>query len=93
MQSFRSAFVLSLAAFALAAPRLALAQDAGAKAFQEACSGCHTAKIRPLDKKRMTEDEWKKAIEKMGTLGAEIPKDKVPQILDYLARTHGPDSK
>ena len=93
MQSSRTAIVLSLAAFALAAPRLAVAQDAGAKAFKEVCSGCHTAKIRPLDKKRMSEDEWKKAIDKMGTLGADIPKDKIPQILDYLAKTQGPDSK
>ncbi len=88
-----NALILSLAALGLAAPRLALAQDAGAKAFQESCSACHTAKIRPLDKKRMSKDDWKKAIDKMASLGAEIPKDKVPQILDYLVRTHGPDSK
>jgi mono/diheme cytochrome c family protein len=93
MQSSRSAIVLSLVAFGLAAPQWVLAQDAGAKAFQEACSACHTPKIRPLDKKRMSKDDWKKAIDKMATMGAEIPKDKVPQILDYLAETHGPDSK
>ena len=95
MQSYKmNGIMLPLAAsFALAAPVPVLAQDAGAKAFGETCSACHTAKVRPLDKKRMSKDEWKKAIDKMTNLGAEIPKDKVPQILDYLARTHGPDSK
>jgi mono/diheme cytochrome c family protein len=94
MQFHRNAVVLSLGVvFGFVAPQLAFAQDAGAKAFAETCSACHTAKIRPLDKKRMSKDEWKKAIDKMTNLGAEIPKDQVPQILDYLARTHGPDSK
>jgi hypothetical protein len=41
----------------------------------------------------MSKDQWKQAIDKMTNMGAEIPKEKVPQILDYLARTHGPDSK
>ena len=78
---------------ALAMSRAALAQDAGAKAYAETCSACHSPKVRPLDKKRMTRDEWKKAIDKMTDLGAEIPKDKAEKILDYLARTQGPDSK
>ena len=94
MQSYRVVTALSLGTvFGFATPHLAIAQDAGAKAFAETCSACHTAKIRPLDKKRMSKDDWKKAIDKMTNLGAEIPKDKVPQILDYLAKTHGPDSK
>jgi mono/diheme cytochrome c family protein len=85
--------VSTAALFGLAAPLPVLAQDAGAKAFAETCSACHTAKVRPLDKKRMSKDQWKQAIDKMTNMGAEIPKEKVPQILDYLARTHGPDSK
>ena len=80
-----------VALFALAAPRFALAQDDGAKAFKETCSACHTAKIRPLDKKRMSKEQWKQAIDKMTELGADIPKSKVSQILDYLARTQGPE--
>jgi cytochrome c5 len=78
---------------ALAAPRSALAQDAGAKAFAETCSACHSAKVRPLDQKRMSKDEWKKAVDKMVDMGAEIPKDKAAQIVEYLGRTQGPDSK
>jgi mono/diheme cytochrome c family protein len=95
MPSYKiSAIALSLVALlGFAAPRFVLAADDGERAFAETCSSCHTAKIRPLDKKRMTQDQWKQAIAKMADLGAEIPKDKVPQILDYLARTHGPDSK
>jgi cytochrome c5 len=95
MRSFRmNAVALCLAGVPLiAAPRFALAQDAGAKAFAETCSACHSAKIRPLDQKRMSKDEWKKAIDKMVDMGAEIPKDKAAQIVDYLARTQGPESK
>ena len=95
MRSYQiNAIALSLAVFlGFAAPRFVLAADDGEKAFLETCSSCHTAKIRPLDKKRMTQDQWKQAMAKMAELGAEIPKDKVPQILDYLAHTHGPDSK
>ena len=77
----------------IAAPRLALAQEAGAKAFAETCSACHSAKIRPLDQKRMSRDEWKKAVDKMVDMGAEIPKDKAAQIVEYLARTQGPEGK
>lgn len=90
MQSHRLSLVLCMASFGATAPGLALAADDGQKAFSEACSSCHTAKIRPLDNKQLTQEQWKQAINRMVELGAEIPKDKIPTLLDYLARTHGP---
>ena len=93
IRTHQSAALCAVLPLALAAASPAFAQDAGAKAFQETCSGCHTAKVRPLDKKRMSKEQWGQAIEKMNKLGADIPKDKIPQILDYLAKTHGPDRK
>lgn len=72
------------------APHFALAADDGAKTYKEVCTQCHTAKVRPLDKKQLTKEQWNQAIKKMVDLGAEVPKEKIPALLDYLARTRGP---
>ena len=89
MQSHRIlVFCSTLLGFAIL--RLALAADDGAKTFKEVCSQCHTAKVRPLDNKHLTNEQWNQAVTKMVDLGAEVPKEKVPALLDYLASTHGP---
>ena len=95
MRSFRinAAGLCLVVVPVLAAPRFAVAQEAGAKVYAEICSSCHSAKVRPLDQKRMSKDEWKKAVDKMVDMGAEIPKDKAAQVVEYLARTQGPESK
>ncbi|HEY6241715.1 MAG TPA: cytochrome c [Burkholderiales bacterium] len=74
----------------LAVPRFALAADDGAKTFKEVCTQCHTTKLRPLDNKHLTKEQWDQAVKKMVDLGAEVPKEKLPALLDYLASTHGP---
>jgi len=89
MQSCRT-LALFLCLLSLGAPRLAAAADDGAKTFKEVCTQCHTAKIRPLDKKQLTKEQWSQAVKKMADLGAEVPKEKIPALLDYLANTHGP---
>ena len=81
-------FCLTLCGFT--APHFALAADDGAKTYKEVCTQCHTAKVRPLDKKQLTKEQWNQAIKKMVDLGAEVPKEKIPALLDYLASTHGP---
>jgi mono/diheme cytochrome c family protein len=68
-----------------------LAADDGAKIVDEVCSGCHTAKTRPLDKMHLTREQWSEAVEKMIGFGADVPKAKIPALLDYLVRTQGPD--
>ena len=72
----------------LAAP--CLAADDGAKIVEEVCSACHTAKTRPLDKMHLTREQWGAAVEKMLGFGADVPKAKIPALLDYLASTRGP---
>jgi mono/diheme cytochrome c family protein len=62
----------------------------GAKVFSEACSPCHSAKIRPLDNTRLSGEQWKEAIDWMIDQGAEVPKKNISELLDYLVRTHGP---
>jgi mono/diheme cytochrome c family protein len=89
MQSHRI-LVLGLMFLGFAIPRFALAADDGEKTFKEVCSQCHSAKVRPIDSKRLTKEQWNQAVVKMVDLGAEVPKEKIPALLDYLASTHGP---
>jgi hypothetical protein len=71
---------------------LADAADDGAKVYVDACTPCHTEKMRPLDKTHMTKEQWKESIDLMIAQGVEVPKGKMPALLDYLIRTHGPVS-
>ena len=89
MQSHKILF-FCLTLFGFTAPPFALAADDGAKTFKEVCSSCHTAKVRPLNSKHLTKEQWKQAVDKMIALGVEVPKGKIPDLLDYLVRTQGP---
>ncbi len=91
MQSHKILF-FCLTFFGFTAPHFALAADDGAKTFKEVCSSCHTAKVRPLNSKHLTKEQWKQAVDKMMALGVEVPKGKIPDLLDYLVRTQGPAS-
>jgi mono/diheme cytochrome c family protein len=71
-------------------PNLVVAADDGAKIYQESCLSCHTAKMRPLEKMNLTREQWTVAIDRMIEQGAEVPKGKMTQLLDYLSRTNGP---
>jgi cytochrome c5 len=72
------------------APAIAAPADDGAKIVADVCAACHTAKIRPLEKMHFTRAEWAEAVERMSGYGAEVPKDKLASLLDYLAQTQGP---
>ena len=89
MQSHKILF-FCLTLFGFTTPHFALAADDGAKTFKEVCSSCHTAKVRPLNNKHLTKEQWKQAVDKMIDLGVEVPKGKIPDLLDYLVRTQGP---
>lgn len=67
-----------------------LAADDGARILAEVCSECHTAKKNPLDNVHLTRGDWSETLERMLGYGAEIPKGKIPELLDYLVKTHGP---
>ncbi len=71
-------------------PFPATAVDDGAKVYTDVCLPCHTAKMRPLDNSHLTKEQWKDAIDRMIDQGVEVPKGKMPELLDYLSRTHGP---
>jgi mono/diheme cytochrome c family protein len=61
-----------------------IAAEGGAQIFGEICTQCHTAKRQPLGKLKLTKEQWKEAIERMVAYGAEVPKAKLPDLLDYL---------
>jgi cytochrome c5 len=77
----------------VAAPLLHVRADEGEKLVQESCGACHDAKTRPLSGYHLTREKWKETVERMEGLGAEPPSGKkLSDLLDYLARTHGPES-
>lgn len=39
---------------------------------------------------RLTKEQWSETLERMVGYGAEVPNAKMPELLDYLVRTHGP---
>ncbi len=71
-------------------PCLAVAVDDGAKVFEESCSPCHSAKVRPLDSTHLSRRQWEETIDRMIDMGTEVPKKKKAELLDYLVSTHGP---
>lgn len=71
-------------------PCFAIAADDGAKTYSRSCSPCHSAEIRPLDKISMTREQWQESIDIMIEIGADVPKGKMAELLDYLILTHGP---
>lgn len=88
MRTYKKLLVLCSALLGFATPGLALADDAGAKIVADVCSQCHTPKRNPLDKLHLTKEQWSEALERMAGYGAEVPKGKIPELVDYLARTY-----
>lgn len=75
----------------LVLPHLVSAASDGASIFEDSCSGCHNASSRPLEKEHMTKDQWKETVERMASVGADIPSGKkLELLLDYLVSKYGP---
>jgi len=90
MRLYGMLLLLMSVAVGFSIPCDALAADDGAKVFTESCAPCHTPKMRSLDNTHMTRDQWKDTVDRMLDQGAEVPKGKIPALLDYLVSTHGP---
>lgn len=75
-----------LALFDLVLPRLTVAADDGGRIFSDVCTPCHTTTRKPLDKIRLTREGWDEAVQRMISYGAEIPKGKRSELLDFLVR-------
>jgi hypothetical protein len=69
------------------------AQDApqperGEQIMNARCRTCHD--LRPIDTAALDEEGWTRDVQQMIEKGAEVSKDEVPVLVDYLARMHGP---
>jgi cytochrome c5 len=84
MQTCRTSLCVCLALSWITASWPAFSAEGGAKTFEEVCTQCHTAKRQPLNKKQLTKEQWKEAIERMAGYGVEMPKAKLPDLLDFL---------
>lgn len=84
MQTCKTWLCVCIALSWMAASAQAVAAEGGAKTFEEVCTQCHTAKRQPLNKLQLSKEQWKDAIERMAGYGAEVPKAKLPDLLDYL---------
>ncbi len=83
--------VLAAAGFVLGTAPSTFGADEGAKVFGESCTGCHSADQvkEKLKGKQPSKTEWNQIIDKMIGMGADVPKKKIPALVDYLSQTYG----
>jgi len=62
----------------------------GKEATVKYCSDCHS--IEQAVSLRQGPEEWKATLEKMTGMGAKVPDDSYPAILDYLSKHFGADA-
>jgi len=83
-----AALALGLAAFVSLAVQETAKQEPGEKILTAACQGCHDS--RHVDTQALDEAGWTKVVNAEIARGAEVKRDDVPVLVDYLARFHGP---
>jgi mono/diheme cytochrome c family protein len=76
---------------AAAAPAAADASAQTKALFETQCSNCH--ELRIATGQRKTEDEWATTVYNMLAKGAPITQEQADEIIAYLAKNYGPDSK
>jgi len=61
--------------------------EKGEQIMNASCRTCHD--LRPIDTHALDEKGWTNEVESMIEQGAEVAKDDVPVLVEYLARMHG----
>ena len=86
-----------LAAIAVVAVTYGTAKSASAgdaapvdQLLTERCTRCHDMSV--VSARRASAEEWHQIIERMQTNGAQLSDDEIETIVQYLAKTYGPDS-
>jgi cytochrome c5 len=62
--------------------------DRGERLMNASCQGCHD--LRQIQTQAMDLASWTKTIESMVAQGADVAKDDIPVLAEYLTRHHGP---
>jgi cytochrome c5 len=83
--------------FALASPALfaaeeevALKDGAGKNLVTASCASCHSLDYIEMNGGVLDRAGWEKSVAKMiDIMGAPVPREHVPQIVDYLATRYG----
>ena len=83
-----TAQVSSAAPAAAAAAAAAQDGDRGERIMNGSCQGCHD--LRTIQTSAKDVAGWTKTIETMMAQGADVAKEDVPVLAEYLARHHGP---
>jgi competence protein ComEA len=93
----RAGGVLAAVAMAVAAVAYSTAESASAgdaapveQLVTERCTRCHDLSV--VSARRASAEEWHQIIERMQTNGAQVSDDELETIVQYLAKTYGPDS-
>jgi len=71
-----------------ASRRVALPEGEGKAIATDFCQECH--RLTNLTSARRTADEWRETVLLMIDRGASIPQDKIPTLVEYLAKNFGP---
>lgn len=91
MRFDRKIIPIALMVMVFVLPHRGIAASDGATVFDDSCSGCHNKSSRPLDKVKLSREQWKKEIDRMSGFGAEVPEGKkLEQLLDYLVHISAP---
>jgi len=94
MGPVKTLIITSAASILLGVPYPAVAAEDGAKIFEAECGVCHNPKKKPLDKLKLSRAKWKESIDEMiekDKLDDPLPsKERISQLLDWLAATWGP---
>ncbi|HKU14108.1 MAG TPA: hypothetical protein VJQ52_06905 [Steroidobacteraceae bacterium] len=87
-----AAAAIAVVALAYAAAESASAGDAAPveQLVTERCTKCHDISV--VSARRASAEEWHQIIERMQTNGAQVSDDELETIVQYLAKTYGPDS-
>jgi competence ComEA-like helix-hairpin-helix protein len=80
---------MSLVYLALAASAQTLPPGDGQEIVQQKCGGCHAMKV--VTSKRASKQQWSTLVDQMVTRGADIEDEDIQTVIDYLARSFGPD--
>jgi hypothetical protein len=62
--------------------------ERGEQIMNASCRTCHD--LRPIDTQALDDKGWAKDVQSMIDKGAEVSKEDIPVLLDYLVRMHGP---
>ena len=61
----------------------------GKEIVQQKCGGCHALKV--VTSKRASKEQWATLVDQMVTRGAEIEDEDIETVVDYLAKSFGPN--